>query len=88
MVKFIVNIVVWSKLKEIKNIRKRKNVVPESTIRMLSVRDIAAKYGFHENTVRRWVRDDGLRCIRYGSGNKIFIAKKDVENFVGKWYEY
>ena len=66
--------------------RQRKNVVPPSPVRMLSVRKIAEEYGFHENTVRRWVTDDGLKCVRYGPGNKIFIAEKDVEKFINKHY--
>jgi len=66
--------------------RQRKNVVPRTTVRMLSVRAIARRYGFHENTVRRWVTDDGLRCIRYGPGNKIFIAEGDIEDFIQQYY--
>lgn len=66
--------------------RQRKNVMPHSAIIMLSVKEIALRYGFHENTIRRWVKDDDLRCIYYGPGNKIFIAKKDVEAFIKKYY--
>jgi len=68
--------------------RRRKNVVPPGTITMLSVRGIALKHRFHENTVRRWVTEDGLRCVRYGPGNKIFIAEQDVEEFIKKYYYY
>ena len=66
--------------------RQRKNVVPRGTIKMLSVREVARRYGFHENTVRRWVTEDGLKSIRYGPGNKIYIAEKDVEKFFKKYY--
>lgn len=66
--------------------RQRKNVVLHSAIPMLSVREIAKKYHFHENTVRRWINADALRCRRYGPGNKIFIAEKDVEKFIKKYY--
>ncbi len=68
--------------------RLRKNVVPASTVKLLSVREIARRYGFHENTVRSWVTKDGLRCINYGPGNKIYIAEKDVEKFIKRYYEY
>jgi transposase len=68
--------------------RLRKNAIPSSPVRMLSVRAIAQKYGFHENTVRRWVNDDKLRNIRYGPGNKIYIAERDVNRFIKKFYEY
>ncbi len=71
---------------EQKRRRQRKNVVPPSAITMLSVREIAKRYHFHENTVRSWVTADALRCIRYGPGNKIFIAEKDVEKFIKKYY--
>ena len=68
--------------------RQRKNVVPPGTVRMLSVREIARRYGFHENTVRCWVTEDGLKCVRYGPGNKIFIAEKDAYKFVRRHYYY
>jgi len=66
--------------------RKRKNVIPRSDINMLSVKLVAKEYGFHQNTVRRWVTQDGLKCIRYGPGNKIYIAEKDVEKFIKRYY--
>ena len=66
--------------------RRRKNVVPPSTIKMLSIREIACRYDFHENTVRRWIIQDGLKCVRYGPGNKIYVAQKDVEKFHKKYY--
>jgi len=73
-------------MKEQKRPRQRKNVVPRSTIKMLSVREIAKQYHFHENTIRSWVSWDGIKCIRYGPGNKIFIAEKDVQKFIKKFY--
>ena len=73
-------------MNEEKRPRQRKNVIPRSAITMLSVKEIARRYGFHENTVRSWVTWDALKCIRYGPGNKIFIAEKDVEKFIKKYY--
>ena len=66
--------------------RKRKNVKPPRRILMFSVREIATRYGFHENTVRSWVSQDGLKCVRYGPGKKIFIAERDVEDFIKRNY--
>jgi len=66
--------------------RKRKNVVPPTTITMLSIRTIARKYDFHENTVRRWITEDGLPFIRYGPGGKIFIAEEAVNDFIERYY--
>ena len=66
--------------------RQRKNVVPHGARKMFSVREISRKYGFHENTVRRWVTKDGLQSIRYGPGNKIHIAEDEVSNFIKKYY--
>jgi excisionase family DNA binding protein len=66
--------------------RQRRNVVPHSETVMLSVREIARRYGFHENTVRRWVSDGDIRFIRYGPGGKIFIAEEAVENFIRQYY--
>ena len=68
--------------------RRRKNVIPPSPVKLLSVRETARKYGFHENTVRRWINEDGLRCVRYGPGNKIFIPERDVEDFIEKYYDW
>ena len=70
----------------LERLRRRKNVVPPSTVKILSVREIADTYGFHENTVRRWVNEDGLKSVKYGPGNKMFIAKKDVDKFIRRYY--
>lgn len=66
--------------------RRRKNVIPPTAVKMLSIREIACRYDFHENTVRRWVTVDGLKCVRYGPGRKIYISEKDVEKFHRKYY--
>lgn len=66
--------------------RQRRNVVPHSQTVMLSVREIARRYGFHENTVRRWVSNGDLEYIRYGPGGKFFIAEEEVENFIRQNY--
>ncbi len=68
--------------------RKRKNVIPQSPVKLLSVNEIARRYGFHPNTVRSWVAEDGLRNIRFGPGNKIYVAQRDVEKFLHRFYEY
>jgi excisionase family DNA binding protein len=68
--------------------RLRKNVIPPSSVRLLSVSEIARRYGFHENTVRRWVTEDEIRCIRYGPGNKIYIEERVVDEFIKRFYEY
>jgi excisionase family DNA binding protein len=68
--------------------RQRKVVRPKSATLLLSVREIARRYRFHENTVRLWVSKDGLKSVRYGPGNKIYVAEKDVEAFLKKYYEY
>jgi hypothetical protein len=34
------------------------------------------------------VSEDELKSVRYGPGNKIYIAEKDVEEFLKKYYEY
>jgi excisionase family DNA binding protein len=68
--------------------RQRKLVIPKSPVILLSVSEIAHRYQFHENTIRRWVSEDGLKSVRYGPGNKIFIAQKDVELFLRRYYEY
>jgi excisionase family DNA binding protein len=73
---------------ELSHRRQRKIVRPKGPTILLSVREIARRYRFHENTVRRWVSEDELKSVRYGPGNKIYIAEKDVEEFLKKYYEY
>ena len=68
--------------------RRRKNVTPDTRIRMLSIREIARRYDFHPNTIRNWIHEENLRYIRYGPGGKIFIAEKDVEAFIQRFYSW
>jgi len=42
---------------------------------MLSVKDVAERYGFHPNTARAWASRDGLRHVRHGPGGKMFFRK-------------
>ena len=69
-----------------RNSRKKK-VVPKRGVPLLSVKGISAAYDFHPNTVRRWVKEDGLRHVRRGRGGKILIRKDDAERFIQQWYE-
>jgi excisionase family DNA binding protein len=73
---------------ELNKRRQRKNVRPPSPIVLLSVNEVARRYKFHPNTIRRWISEDGLKSLRYGPGSKIFVAEKDVEEFIKKFYEY
>jgi len=66
---------------------RKKNVVRQKGISMLSVKRISEKYGFHPNTVRNWVNRDGLRHVKHGPGGKIFIRQDYVEAFIKEWYE-
>jgi excisionase family DNA binding protein len=66
---------------------RRKNPEEASALIFLSVEAICRDYGFHPNTIRKWVAQDRLRHIRYGRGRKIFINKDDVEAFIRQWYD-
>ena len=66
---------------------RKKNVIRESAIPMLSVDQISKKYDFHPHTIRSWVNRDSLRADRHGPGRKIFIRQDDVEAFIKEWYE-
>ena len=69
-----------------KNSRKKK-VVPKRGVPLLSVKRISQDYEFHPNTIRRWVKEDGLRHVRRGRGGKILIRTDDIERFIKQWYE-
>ena len=56
-------------------------------VNLLSVEQIAKKYDFHPNTVRRWVHVDGLVCYRKGRGRKMWFKQADLEDFLLKTYQ-
>lgn len=64
--------------------RKRKN---PRMIRVYSVEEIGELYDFHPNTVRSWIRRDGLRHYRKGPGGKILIREDDLNRFFDEFYE-
>lgn len=47
-----------------------------------SVLDVAAKYGVHPETVRRWAREKRIPAQKIG--NMIFISPEDLENLITK----
>lgn len=67
--------------------RRRKRSPLASRVTMLSVRQIAKRYGFHPNTVYNWVNRDGLPAVRHGPGGKILVRQDQVEAFIKQWYE-
>lgn len=66
--------------------RRKRNVGVGKVIRMLSVERISELYDFHPNTIRSWVKQDGLRHTKQGPGGKIYIRKEDVERYIKLWY--
>lgn len=68
-------------------VRRKKNMIQGQKVPMLSVKRISDKYGFHPNTVRSWVNRDGLKAVKHGPGNKLFIRQDDVEDFINTWYD-
>ena len=71
-----------------RNYKKKK--IPESDydkyLKMMTVKNVAEKYGFSEHTVYNWINRDGLKHIRNGQGSKILIKRADVEAFIDAWY--
>jgi len=63
--------------------RKRR----KSPIKSLSINEITELFEFHPNTIRLWVRRDGLCSYRKGRGNKIYIREDDLKDFLAKFYE-
>jgi len=69
-----------------KRYRRKRNIIVKGRVAMLSVESISAQYGFHPNTIYKWVARDGLRCVRQGPGKKIFIRQDYVDRFIKLWY--
>ncbi len=67
--------------------RRKRNVGTGKVIRLLSVERISELYDFHPNTIRSWVKHDGLRHTKQGPGGKIYARKEDVDRFIKLWYE-
>ena len=61
--------------------KRRKNA-----IRLYSVKEISQLYEFHPNTIRLWIRRDGLRHYRKGRGGKIYVRDDDLKDFFAKFY--
>jgi excisionase family DNA binding protein len=53
--------------------------MPDTASPMLTVQEVAELMGVHENTVYRWIRDDGLPARRAG---KLWrIRREDLETW-------
>lgn len=48
----------------------------------LTVSEIAAKAGAHEETVRRWIRSDIFEGVKKGDKNMSLVPESSVENFL------
>ena len=46
---------------------------------LLSVRQAAARYGLHQETIRRWIRKRLLRCVYVGPYRAIRLTARDIE---------
>jgi excisionase family DNA binding protein len=59
---------------------RKKRINPP--VRLLGVQEIAIRYGFHPNTIRRWTNEDGLRHYRSVPGRKILVREDDLTDFL------
>lgn len=50
--------------------------------RWLHVKDIVALLGVHEQTVRRWIREEGLPAIMFGRRSGYRVRARDLEAFL------
>jgi hypothetical protein len=71
---------------EDKKYKRKKNVIQKGNVPMLSIKMISEKYHFHPQTIRNWVNRDGLKSVKHGQGDKVFIRQDDVEDFIYTWY--
>jgi len=69
-----------------KKYKRKKNVIQKGNVPMLSIKMVSERYGFHPQTVRNWVNRDGLKFVKHGQGDKVFIRQDDVEAFIDTWY--
>jgi hypothetical protein len=76
----------YSYRKEMRKYINHKRRIINKKDNMLSVDEISIKYGFHPNTVRRWVSVYGIRHIVTGRGGKIYINKVVVGDYIKQWY--
>jgi hypothetical protein len=68
------------------NIKKQRN--PISLYKdMLSIKRISDLYGFHPQTIYRWLAKHDLEAEKHGRGGKLFIRKDYLEDFIRTWYE-
>ena len=47
---------------------------------MIGYKDVASRYGVSERTIKRWVRDRKLKCLRLGS-NTVRFRELDLAQF-------
>jgi len=68
---------------------RRKRRLHPNPVSLLSVQEIARRFNFHPDTVRRWVHEDGLRCYRGGrgpGGGKMWLREDEVLDFLARVY--
>lgn len=61
-------------------VKKNQSIDPRASRRM-SIKDVAAFFGVHRNTVNRWVRDGTLPAVYLPSGTISHIPASAVERF-------
>lgn len=49
---------------------------------MYSVKEVAKELKVHENTIRRWIRDGDLKCLKIGK--QVRITEEQLKQFLEK----
>ena len=49
---------------------------------LLKIPEVARQLGFHQRTIRRWIKEGAIRAVRVG--NEWRFHQADIDEYVGK----
>lgn len=58
---------------------------PDQTLiddKLLSVEQVAKRFGVSDKTVRRWIHDKQLRCVLLGRTKRLRIPQSELDLFI------
>lgn len=61
-------------------VKKNQSIDPRASRRM-SIKDVAAFFGVHRNTINRWVREGTLPAVYLPSGTISYIPSSALDRF-------
>ena len=52
----------------------------------LNIREISEHLDVHPNTIRNWIRRDGLRAYKFGKTGEVRVHISDLRSFLRRFY--